>query len=349
MHDLPSLPAALEQRAAATPESPFLFWPDGWNWRWWSWRQAAALTARWSAQLTGLPAGAGVAFAGDRYPEAFVLDLAVQAAGLTPVPLAGPGAIGHGGRAGPEQQAVVPAAVPPGCLAWLEVAAGEVEVTRREGEPAPGDAALGGEQGVLVAGEQGVLVAGDDGGWRPVALRELLSAVSQVESAIELPARVEGAADAAAAPPRALDVPAATAVWPSAGPGRGPRAREREILVAGWALGEWPGRLLAAWAVAAGAALVLDGDAAGRLGTVLWTRPTVFHGSAAEVAALRRQVEAARRPRQWRGWRRLPAPPLGRLRTLFQAEPPAPAEAAFWQERGARLLRLPGPGDAGRG
>jgi hypothetical protein len=134
---------------------------------------------------------------------------------------------------------------------------------------------------------------------------------------------------AAARVASAIDAPA----------GRG--ARRREILVAGWPLQEWPARLLAAWATATGAALVLEADPARRPGTVLWARPTVFYGSAAELAALGRQVEAARQPRRWRR-SRPPAPPLGRLRTLFQADPPSPAEAAFWQECGARLLQLPG-------
>ena len=128
--------------------------------------------------------------------------------------------------------------------------------------------------------------------------------------------------------------------------GRRADSPERQILVAGWPLQEWAGRLLAAWAVAAGAALVLEDDPARRLGTVLWARPTVFHGTAAEVAALRLQVEAARRPRQWQRFHRVQAPPLGRLRTLFQGEPPAADEVVFWRQRGARLLQLPGLGGA---
>ncbi|HEV3459910.1 MAG TPA: AMP-binding protein [Thermoanaerobaculia bacterium] len=297
----PSLPAALERQAAADPESPFLFWPEGWNWRWWSWRQVAELAAQWSAPLAGLRAGAGVAFAGDSYPQAIVLDLAVQAAGLTPVPLAG----GEG------------AAAEAGCVAWLEETAGEARVTRLDGEVALWDAAGGGPA---------VLLAGEGGDWRPLPVAELLAAAARVEGTIGAASRVEGATGSAAGP-------------------RG--SRGREILVGGWPLREWAGRLLAAWAVTAGAALVLETDPSRRLGTVLWARPTVFHGGAAETAALRLQVEAARRPHRWRGWRRLPSPPLGRLRTLFQLQPPAPAEAAFWQERGARLLQLPGPGDAG--
>jgi len=317
---LQSLPAALARQAAADPESPFLFWPEGWNWRWWSWRQAAELAARWSAPLAGLRAGAGVAFAGDAYPQAIVLDLAVQAAGLTAVPLAGlrAGAAGQDLDAGAARQAAAQA----GAVAWLEAAAGEARAIRLDG------AAAAELENAAGAGP-GVLVADGGGGWRRLSPAAVLAAAARVEDAI-VAGRVEGAIAAGR-------VEGAIA------------AAEREILVAGWPLREWPGRVLAAWAVFAGAALVLEDDPARRLGTVRWARPTVFHGSAAEVAALRLHVEAARRPHRWRGWRRLPAPPLGRLRTLFQLPPPAPAEVAFWQARGARLLALPGPGDADQG
>ena len=165
-------------------------------------------------------------------------------------------------------------------------------------------------------GDPGVLVTGDAGGWRRLSQSELLSAAAEVERAI------------------------------ASGSGRHADSREREILVAGWPLQEWAGRLLAAWAVAAGAALVLEADPALRLGAVLWARPTVFHGTAEELAALRLRVETARWPRRWR---RRPVPPLGRLRTLFQREPPAADDAAFWRQRGAQLVRLPGLDDASLG
>jgi hypothetical protein len=336
MPDHSVLLAALEAQAAADPESPCLFWPEGWNWRWWSWRQVAALAARWSAPLAGLPAGAGVAFAGDSYPQAIALDLAVQAAGLTPVPVAGGGGAGPDVGVGAAPRAAVPT-VPAGgvaCVAWLEAAAGEARVTRLDGaagrgevdgegdSAGGGDAASGGDAagGGHAAGDgPGILVVDARGAWLRLSPPDLLAAVARVESALGAPAG-----------------------------GRGD-SREREILVAGWPLQQWAGRLLTAWAMVAGASLVLDSDPAQRLGTVLWARPTVFHGGAAEVAALRSQVAAARRPRRWRGWRRLPAPPLGRLRTLFQLETPAPGEVAFWHERGARLVQLPGPGGAGQG
>jgi len=164
-------------------------------------------------------------------------------------------------------------------------------------------------------GDPGVLVTGDAGSWRRLSQSELLAAAAEVESAIVSRS------------------------------GRRADSQEREILVAGWPLQEWAGRLLAAWAVADGAALVLEADPALRLGAVLWARPTVFHGTAEELAALRLRVETARWPRRRR---RRPVPPLGRLRTLFQREPPAADDEAFWRQRGAQLVRLPGLGDASR-
>src|SRR5579862_988427 len=125
MSEIQSLPGALRRQAAADPESPFLFWPDGWNWRWWSWRETAELVARWSAPLAGLPPASAVAFAGAAYPEAIALDLAVQSAGLAPVPLVlsgsgGGGAGGHHGQAAKGAVSALPAAARAGCLAWLE-------------------------------------------------------------------------------------------------------------------------------------------------------------------------------------------------------------------------------------
>jgi hypothetical protein len=359
MSEIQSLPGALRRQAAADPESPFLFWPDGWNWRWWSWRETAELAARWAAPLAGLPPACSVAFADAAYPETIALDLAVQSAGLTPVPLVlargGGGAEGEG-RHRREMQGIEPAfaaAAPAlqaaeraGCLAWLEVVGGEVRVTRLEAPvggaspaaAAPGLAAAATGPGIapeaaipspaaasptgsaaVPTGDPGVLVTGDAGSWRRLSQFELLAAAADVETAIA--SRSGRPADSHA------------------------DSQKREILVAGWPLREWAGRLLAAWAVAAGAALVLEADPALRLGAVLWARPTVFHGTAEELAALRLRVETARWPRRRR---RRPVPPLGRLRTLFQREPPAADDEAFWRQRGAQLARLPGLGDASR-
>jgi hypothetical protein len=317
--------AALGRQAAADPEAPFLFWPEGWHWRWWSWCQVAELATRWSAPLAGLPPAAGAGFAGDAFPQAIPLDLAIQAAGLTPVPMdlqtACGGAADSGGRGddgGPETAASHGAVAGPGCRSgdpagWAAVPPVEL-VVRLEGERPealePRLTWVAAGKAPPAAAEAGVAVADESGRWRRLSQAELMAAAARVESAV-------------GAPPE---------------PRR--RSRRREILVAGWPLQEWPARLLAAWATTSGAALVLDTDPGRRPGTVLWARPTVFYGSAAELVLLRRQVEAARTPRRF-GRSRPPALPLGRLRNLFQAGPPEPAQAAFWQERGARLLQLP--------
>jgi hypothetical protein len=164
----------------------------------------------------------------------------------------------------------------------------------------------------------GVMVAGADGARSWLAAADLAMAVASLESAIT----IEG----------------------NRRPGN---ARARQILVAGPQLGEWPVRLLTTWAILAGAALVLQPDPALRLGTVRWARPTVFQGSAAEIAALREQVEESRRHRRrWRlSSRRAPRPPFGRLSTLLQREAPDPDNLVFWKEQGVRLLQLPALGD----
>lgn len=123
------------------------------------------------------------------------------------------------------------------------------------------------------------------------------------------------------------------------------------------------GRLLVAWSLLAGAALVLEPAAGARVPSAVRARPTLFLGDAAEVVAL---AAAARRyetslPGGW--WRRLraalgrPAPPprpFGRLHTLLLVPPeegvearcaaPRPAgplpDAAFWQRHGVRCVDL---------
>ncbi len=333
MQDIPNLPAALRLQAASDPESPCLFWPQGWDWRWWSWRQVAELAVQWSLPLAGLPAAGGVAFAGDSYPQAVPLDLAVQMAGLTPVPLAlgrgGGGVPGAGAEARP-----LAAGAPPGCVAWAEAVGEQVRVTRvgeavgghlgiagideaagREIRAASGGEAAGGaEVAVYSPGELVVLAARDAAwrggstgdGWCRLSPAVLLAAAARIESAV-----------------------AATA-------GRRRDSRDREVLVAGWPLGRWEGRLFGAWALVSGAALVLEPNPERRPGAVLWARPTVFYGSGDELAALRLRAAARRGVRRW-----------GRLRTLFQDGQPDAADAGFWAERGARLLRLPAPDDGG--
>jgi hypothetical protein len=303
MAEAPFLPAAVERRAAADPESPFIFWPEGWNWRWWSWRQTADLMARWAAPLAGLPPGAAVGFDGRAYPQALALDLAVQAARWVPVPAGG---------------------LTSGCAWWLDLPAGPSGAARLRS--LEGCAPSSDGDGGASPPAAGVMVQAAEE-WHLISVPELEGAVARVGEMIRAGRAATG---------------------------------ERDILVAGRQLGSWGGRLLAAWATVEGAALVVDADPASRLGNVLWARPTVFGGNASELAALRGQIEAARRSGGWRRLmrqrlpRRAAAPerrprPVGRLRVLFQDEPLDAEAVAFWQVRNARLLQIPGRPRLGEG
>ena len=94
MPELPTLPAALLRHAELGREEPWLFRPEGWDWRWWSWGEAARRMSAWVERLAALPAGSPVSFSYTALPEAVILDLAIQAAGLVSVPVSGPVAEG---------------------------------------------------------------------------------------------------------------------------------------------------------------------------------------------------------------------------------------------------------------
>ena len=88
------------------------------------------------------------------------------------------------------------------------------------------------------------------------------------------------------------------------------------------------------WATLAGAAIVLEPNPALRIATASWVRPTVFHGTAEEIAGLRQWVE-----REGKGWlRRKPGLPFRRLRVvLVIGDGMGADEVAFWEERGVRI------------
>lgn len=103
----------------------------------------------------------------------------------------------------------------------------------------------------------------------------------------------------------------------------------REIVVLGGPLGDPLERTMMAWATVAGAAVVLEPDPALRAATAAWVRPTVFHGSPAEISDLR--ARAGRTPRLGS---RLP---FRRLRTVLPTAPLPLEDVAFWTERGVRI------------
>ena len=112
------------------------------------------------------------------------------------------------------------------------------------------------------------------------------------------------------------------------------RAGEREIVVLGGALETPEERAMLTWATVTGAAVALEPAHELRMATAAWVRPTVFHGTVEEIAALRARAEKTKRRRGL---------PFGRLRTLLVAggEKLRDEDAAFWQEHGVRLGRVP--------
>lgn len=65
----------------------------------------------------------------------------------------------------------------------------------------------------------------------------------------------------------------------------------REILVAGRSLGDFDDRAVLAWATVTGAAVLLPPTPESRAATAAWARVTVFHGTEAEITALRAATE----------------------------------------------------------
>ena len=114
--------------------------------------------------------------------------------------------------------------------------------------------------------------------------------------------------------------------------------RGRDIIVLGGALEIPEERAMLSWATLAGAAVVLEPNPALRVATAAWVRPTVFHGTAAELAALRSWAE-----KETKGWlRRRPHLPFRRLRSvLITGSEMLPSEGeAFWRERGVGVGKI---------
>lgn len=105
---------------------------------------------------------------------------------------------------------------------------------------------------------------------------------------------------------------------------------EREIVVLGGPLDDPLERTMMAWATLSGAAVVLEPDPALRAATAAWVRPTVFHGTPGEIADLRARVGKGRKGRL----------PFRRLRTVLASGEVSGDEAAFWRERGVRVVAL---------
>lgn len=249
MPEPPSLPTALLRHAKLGPEEPWLFRPEGWDWRWWSWGEAACRMSLWAERLATLPAGSRVSFSCTALPEAVILDLAVQAAGLVPVPVSGPVPEGWG-----ERFEIDPPS--PGPLF----------------QRSPGEAAM----------------------------PDLAAMAERVQAEIGPP----------------------------------PRQGAREIVVLSGPLDRPEERAMLSWATVAGAAVVLEPNPAYRVATAAWVRPTVFHGTAEEIAVLRGWVE-----KEGRGWfRKLPFRRLRRV--LVVGGEMGTEEKGFWEDQGVGIGRI---------
>lgn len=110
--------------------------------------------------------------------------------------------------------------------------------------------------------------------------------------------------------------------------------RERDIVVLGHAPERRPDRAVLAWATVSGAAVLLATPET-LVGSAVWARPTVFHGTAAELAAFGRAVQAERPPFWARRKGRLP---FGRLRVVLSGEEGVDRE--LWEGRGVRVRPL---------
>ena len=143
--DLPSIVLA---RGDRDPEEPALFYPDALEVRWRSWGALADQVAGGAAALAtlGLAPGAPVAFRCRTAPDAVAADLAIQAAGLAPVPVADPA---EAAAAGPAAWLLLPGEPAPAAAAApaVELPAaprpGRSGRRRPEREPLPAPASVG--------------------------------------------------------------------------------------------------------------------------------------------------------------------------------------------------------------
>lgn len=86
-----TLPSALADRAEASPDDPWLFYREGFDWRWRSWSQVAhqaALGARLLRRSGRLEQGGRMAYGDRLHPDSIAAVLAIQAAGGLAVPVA---------------------------------------------------------------------------------------------------------------------------------------------------------------------------------------------------------------------------------------------------------------------
>ncbi|HVT14964.1 MAG TPA: hypothetical protein VHQ90_02135 [Thermoanaerobaculia bacterium] len=321
-----------------------MFFAEGWHWRWGSWGQVARWVEAWAGALAARGASGDaetrVGFAYVPSPQGVALDLAIQAAGLVSVPVALPAPPAAGSQPGeaedlPAEASRRASAMARDCRTWVSFGG-----TGREG----GEGGGGGEKRRHLRELPGLveisLPAAETRG--PAVAAAGSEAFAPGVTA--LPLEAGGALIDDAAGPRLL--------WQSdllslaghvagevATPPAGEVAAGRDIVVCCRPLAEPGARAVLSWAAVAGAAVVLEPDPANLVATAAWARPTVFHGSAAELASLRRRIERKAGARWSLPRRRLAGLPWGRLRAVLLDDPEAlgGGEGDFWRRAGARI------------
>ncbi len=323
--DEASLVGLLAGHAAASPERPFVFYPEGLDMRWRSYRTVAAQAAAGAAALAslGLAGGDRVAFLWRGGPDGVAADLAIQGAGLTSVPVADGEASGVIAEARP--------------AAWLALPGGaapaEPRVPVAELPAAVPEWGRGGRGGDLPAGPGAARAAG--AAW--------VRRAGGGEAGAEPGARIEGQGALLAAA-RTLDGRVAACLAATA-PSSLRRRPRREIALASFDLAEADGRTILSWALLSGAALVLEPDPRSLGGVAAWARPTLVAGPLRGLEALEqtgRRLEE-RRLARWarRLGRRAPGRPFGRLRTvvLLGTGRLGAASLSYWLERKVGVVR----------
>ena len=289
----PDLPAALFLHAGSSPEEPWLFQPEGWDWRWHSWREIAREVRARAEGLAAHPRGSRVAFPYAARPEAIVLDLAIQAAGLVAAPTSAPP---------PEPSPPQPSSPAPS----LPPSPGEEGEKQEEVDlKAPSLPVRGEGRGRERGGW------GSEGGGGAVVIRNGQPVELSAADLIALAGRIQELIEPIG---------------------------KRDIVVLGGPLEDPDERAMLSWATLAGAAVVLEPNPALRLATAAWARPTIFHGTADELTALRQWVEKEKS----RWLRRSPRLPFRRLRTVLVTGPEAlgQEEKEFWEGRWVRVAGL---------
>lgn len=305
------------------PHRPWLFVAHGWDWRWLPWGEGEARVAAAAAELkvrveeltdpacgAPRPATLRLAYPSEARPAAVLLDLAIQALGAVPVPVAR------------QAEGVAPEPAE-GVDGWLEPPA-VLDLERRP----PRETVW--PEGLPVVPAPGVAVRDPDGSMREVSSRELSAA------ARELGERIRGREGDPSEDRRAGGT------------------RPRDIVVSARSLDDPEERLLLAWALRSGAAVVLEPRREDHVATARWVRPTVFAGDVGEVEALARAAESYRSPplrrlgrrlRKWWGSKLREPRPLDRLRTVLlrssEADRRLPeALRRDWERRGVDILRI---------